>query len=308
MNTKTVGFIVGRFQVHQLHPGHERLFRHTLERHERVIVLVGVTGGVPHKKCPLPFDIVKVMIEQTFCDYKERLTILPIEDHPFSHVLWVHNVDRLLKQTVPGATFVGYGSRDSFLKEYAGIGEFETVRVPELPGFNGTDIRTAIDFPHSPAARQALIWYHATRHDFLYSTSDLAIVDLQARRVLLVGKSKWSDKRAFMGGHGEKTDLNARKTAVRERGEEIKGITIGELTHVDSIVVHDPRYRGTEDGNMTSFYWAEYLGGEPKGDDDVETTHWVSFDQLLDTLVPWHLPLGRALLEHFAKRDTSAAA
>lgn len=295
MSSKPIGVVIAKFQVPQLHLGHLHLITHVRERHEDVLILIGYYPGVRNKKYQLRVDERVVMVKQSLAG--QKFTVLPLRDNPLSSEKWSKGLDALIAETFPGRDAVLYGSRDSFIPYYSGGSP--TVEVTPIFNDSGTQWRADTEFPHSVDARKAIIWDQEHRPPFIYSAADIAIVDCKKRQVLLIGKEIHDGKLSFPGGHVEKTDGSALVTAKREAGEEVPGAKFEELFYLGSIIIDDPRYRGTSDGVMTTFYFAPYLEGEPSPGDDADSVYWVSFNDLLGSLVPWHQPLGKLLLENW---------
>ncbi len=293
-NQKPIGVIVARFQVADLHSGHKHLITHVIERHEDVLIVLGIRTGVRTKRDPLTFEERKFMIEQSIPEHK--FVIIPHEDHPHSSDQWSKNLDELITKTFPNREAVLYGARNSFIPYYS-TKKFKTEEVVPIYLDSGTEVRKSTIFPHTYEAREAIIWELENRHPFMYSTVDLAIVDKKFKRVLLIGKKSHDKKFSFVGGHVGKGDAHAINTVIRESGEEVPGVEIGEINYIDSIAIDDPRYKGTPDGVMTTFYVAKYLKGDPTPGGDADFVKWVSYDELIDILVPWHKPLGELLLK-----------
>lgn len=306
---QNVGVIVARFQIPELHDGHKWLVEQVASRHHKVLLILGVHGGVRTKKDPLTFRERKAMVEQTFPNMP-RLTIKSLDDHPFSHEIWSKQLDQLIGVEYPGYGAVIYGARDSIADpacKYPYKGSFETELLDSPFTMSGTELRRAVEFPHTRDARAAIIWDQEHRYSYIYSTSDLAIWDRKTDRLLMTGKYTHSGRLAFMGGHVEKADHDAGTTAIRERGEEILGIMIGPITLLGNRTVDDPRYRGTGDGVLTNFYVAEYLGGEPVAGDDVDYVKWLNPEDFNTEVVPWHQELGNMFIEYRNKELREAA-
>lgn len=227
----------------------------------------------------------------------DQLTIVPLRDHPLSNELWSRDLDAGIQVAFPGVPVTLYGSRQSFIPLYTGVHAVE--EVPTSLPHNGTANRESITFPKTSEGRAALIYAQRERPSFMYATSDLAIIDRPNGRVLLIGKNAYGGYLSFAGGHAMKTDTDAAVVAGREGGEELLGVRFGPAMYVGTKTIDDPRYRGTDDGVMTTFFVAEYLGGEPSPGDDANSVHWVGVADLLEKLTPWHRPLGRLLLEHW---------
>ena len=81
MDIKTTqhGVIIGRFQTPELHSEHIKLIQYVLDRHEKVILFLGVSPTLANKKYPMDFITRKYMIEEQFGISK--LTIMPLSDN-----------------------------------------------------------------------------------------------------------------------------------------------------------------------------------------------------------------------------------
>ena len=68
MDIKTTqhGVIIGRFQTPELHSEHIKLIQYVLDRHEKVILFLGVSTTLANKKHPMDFITRKYMIEEQF--------------------------------------------------------------------------------------------------------------------------------------------------------------------------------------------------------------------------------------------------
>lgn len=306
----TVGVIVARFQVDELHEGHKWLIREVSGLHQKTLIVLGVHGGVRTKKDPLSYRERKFMVKDAFPF--PTINVLPLDDHPFSHDIWSKHLDTLIANEYPDLPATIYGSRDSITdpakRDKIYTGSLPTVYLKPSFKISGTEARAAIAFPNTKDARAAIIWDQMNRYDYMYSTSDLAIRNPKTGLVLLTGKEIHSGKLAFMGGHSEKADHTAMDVARRENAEEIRNIEIGPLTAIDSITIDDPRYRGTGDGVMTNFFVADFLGGVPAAGSDVDYVQWVHPAEFIDVLVPWHQELGNLYIDFVNKEKKRAAA
>lgn len=290
-----VGVVVARFQVPSLHPGQRFLIDHVRGLHAQVLIVLGVSGGVRTARYPLTFAERELLVRQEYPG--EWLAVEKLRDHPLSNALWSQDLDACIARAYPGRPAVLYGSRRSFIPFYTG--RHPVVEVSPVFADSGTAHRDAIPPPATPEGRAALIYAQRERPPFMYATSDLAIVDSAARRILLIGKNVYGGFLSFAGGHAMKSDVDAAEVARREGGEEFLNVRFGPLSYVGTRSIDDPRYRGTSDGVMTTFFRAEYLGGEPAPGDDADSVHWVAVSELLEKLTPWHRPLGKLLLDHW---------
>lgn len=297
-NPDVVGAIVARFQRSELAEGPKYLINYVRARHKNVAIFLGVHGGVRTKKDPLTFEERAIMVRQSI---RRKLTILPLNDNPISHIFWARNLDALIQKTFPGRNAILYGSRQSFIpqyEEYEGR-RFKTRFVEPRYEDSGTSHREKIVFPHTRSGREAIIFDQLHRPDYVYSTSDLAITNTPADEVLVIRKKQHEGFFSFMGGHVEREDGNGQTAALRERKEEILGIDVGQAHFICNEIIEDPRYRGTKDAVLTGFYRSEFLGGTPAHGDDADEVAWVKRFMLPQILVPWHRKLGAELNAHW---------
>ena len=60
----SLGVIVGRFQVPELHEGHHKLIAHVLSQHPQILILLGVTPVLGSKRNPLDYITRERMIHE----------------------------------------------------------------------------------------------------------------------------------------------------------------------------------------------------------------------------------------------------
>lgn len=158
---KTVGVVIGRFQLPQLHEGHLALIVHVMKQTDVACVLVGV--GATNLKNMLPYPAVSQMIRREFpATYaKGELQIHPLLDIPGEDLQWSLSIDRFLQALYPQHDIQLWTGRDSFKPHYHG----KYRPVLDWYGFNGeingTIARDAIingDPIDSPVFRAGIIY------------------------------------------------------------------------------------------------------------------------------------------------------
>ena len=79
MTTSTLGVIIGRFQTPDLHEGHRHLIDTAVSRSDAVLILIGVSGGFPSARDPLPYRVREAMLRE----YCPDAVIRPLADHRY---------------------------------------------------------------------------------------------------------------------------------------------------------------------------------------------------------------------------------
>lgn len=297
----SVGVIVGRFQVDELHLGHCHLIEQVGYLHKKIIVVLGVSPCTPSQNDPLSYRIREQMILAHFEHIKwsigeKILTIIPLEDCRCDQA-WSRKLDKAIVPYIENETVYLYGSRDSFITCYSG--QHKTIEIEEFnPDWwggrkSGTEIREEwkSKILSGAAFKRGII--HATQNRFptVYSTVDVAVLN---RGKVLLARKEDSTEWQFIGGFLDTEDKNLRIAAARELYEEttIK-IHPDRLRYIDSIQIDDWRYRKGPDKIMTHFFLLSISSDliQPEAADDIVEAKWIELDKIKDILIPEHLPL-----------------
>lgn len=167
-----VGVIVGRFQVHELHPAHKDLFQSVLDKHDRVIVFLGNSVCRNSLANPLDFRARQKMIT----DLYPNVEVFYINDHP-SDDAWSKKLDKQISENLlPKQSVTLYGSRDSFLRCYSG--KYQTCELESTTFISGTEVRRKVSNNYTPTTdyRAGLIAATAYRYPVCYQTVDIAVI------------------------------------------------------------------------------------------------------------------------------------
>lgn len=279
----SVGIIVARFQVAELHEAHKELIDTVLASHAKVMIFLGLSQVRGSINDPLDYQPRKQMILEAYPhDKYPNLTIGYIKDNR-SDEDWSNKLDAQINDLLaPNDTVVLYGSRDSFLTHYKG--KFDTRELQATRFVSGTELRAKIaQAPQSnPQFRAGAIWLTAQRYPTVYSTVDVVVFDPEERRVLLARKPL-EDKYRFIGGFVDpKKDDSFEDAALRELNEEAE-ITVGleGLRYVGSKKVNDWRYANNPaEKIITHLYVGLYTMGCPQANDDIAEVRWFDYDEL----------------------------
>lgn len=294
MDIKTTqhGVIIGRFQTPELHSEHIKLIQYVLDRHEKVILFLGVSPTLANKKHPMDFITRKYMIEEQFGISK--LTIMPLSDNK-SNEIWSKQLDSKIKEVFPLGSVTIYGSRDSFIPYYFGVNK--TLELQPDVFVSATDIREVASKKviSSSEFRAGIIYSVYNQFPVVYSTVDVAII--KNDEILLgqkLGETEWR----FIGGFVDPTDESDEIAAKRETLEET-GLEVADFEYICSMQIEDWRYRGIKDRSiMTRFFKAKYIFGCPTPQDDINALKWFKITpELENMLVEEHKKLFKKLIK-----------
>lgn len=295
-----IGVIIARFQTPYLHPGHQALIDSVQAKHRKVVIVLGVSPVLGSKRNPLDFHTREKMIRKSCPD----VVVLPLSDHPLDAV-WSANLDNLLLNTFPGAAFMLYGSRNSFINYYSG-----KCKVHELPAhgeFSASEIRESIEEQVMDAMefRAGVIYAYANTYSKVYPTVDIAVFRNNKKEILL-GKKDNDQKWRLIGGFADPADGGFELAAMRELTEECGNIEVTNMAYEGSFRVDDWRYRNETDKIITTLFSADFLNGEPVANDDIAELSWFSVLDLPEIIAKGmttetHTPLFNALLKKYSK-------
>ncbi len=290
-----VGVLVGRFQVHELHQGHRDLIQHVCDRHDKVIVFLGLSPITPSSNNPLDFEARKQMILSEFPD----VIVAYLKDVHDDRTWSVNLNDQIAALTTPQQTVVIYGGRDSFISHYDNlavrkVGEkrYPTQELLQTEHYSGSAIRKQIarsKVKSSEDFRAGVIWATQARFPTAFTTVDVAVVNEDSSKVLL-GRKPNERQFRFIGGFSDPASPSLEADARREVNEEA-GIDITDPVYVGSLVVDDWRYRNEPDKIKTTLWLAKYRSGHPQPGDDIEEVRWFDFPVAPEALIETHRPL-----------------
>jgi bifunctional NMN adenylyltransferase/nudix hydrolase len=263
-----IGVIIARFQTPYLHPGHQALIESVQSQHRKVVIVLGVSPVLGSKRNPLDFHSREKMIRKSCPD----VIVLPLPDHPLD-TIWSFNLDSLLQSTFPGAGFMLYGGRNSFINYYSG-----KCNVHELPAhgeFSASEIRDSVKEQVMDAMefRAGVIYAYGNTYPKVYPTVDVAVFRNKKKEILL-GKKDNDQKWRLIGGFTDPTDEGFESAALRELQEECGDISVTSMVYEGSFRVDDWRYRNETDQIITTLFSTDLVAGEPKANDDIAEVKW----------------------------------
>jgi bifunctional NMN adenylyltransferase/nudix hydrolase len=299
---KPTGVIIARFQTPALHEGHLQLIREVKSKHNRLIIVLGVSPIKGSRKNPLDYYTRERMIKQLFAD----VIVLPLSDQA-SDKVWSRKLDELLANNFNNEAFILYGSRDSFIPYYSG--RFQTAALPPVQDFNATALREAVSDKvfDTEEFRAGVIYGTYNLYPKVYPTVDIALFRDNRTELLLGRKSAESGWR-LPGGFADPEDLSFDAAAQRELQEECGQIETGPLQYELSMKMDDWRYRSEVDKIITTLFSADLLSGEPAAADDLADMRWIRVNAITDLIaqgeiVSTHIPLLKKLAEKYSTND-----
>lgn len=297
---KTTGVIIARFQTPYLHEGHHDLIQQVKAKHNKTIIVLGVTEVKCTPRNPLDFYTREKMIKEAY----PSIVVLPLPDRD-SDIFWSQQLDALLTNTFPSETFVLYGSRDSFIPYY--YGKFKTEELHENGAFSATELREKYsdEVLASKEFRMGVNYAAHNRYPIAYATVDVAVLSGDRQQVLLGRKPNTAHWR-FPGGFVDPTDESKEDAAKREVTEECGEFETGEFTYIGSRRMNDWRYVNEVDKVITTLYATTLLSGTPKAGDDLEEVKWFAVADIpalikAGKIAPVHIVLLNMLLTHLKR-------
>lgn len=303
-----VGVLVGRFQVHELHNAHRELIKYVCDRHDKVIIFLGLSPLSVSTNNPLDFEARKQMILAEFPEANVLYVKDLNNDRAWSHVL----DDNIANLVAPGQSVVLYGGRDSFISHYTG--NHPTQELTQTTFYSGRAQRKDIARSRaksSPEFRAGVIWASQARFPTAYTTVDVAILkDVPSRErkasqswidcrscqprtacpvhrdeaaafyatekplQLLLGRKPNETLYRFIGGFSDPRSDSFEADAKREVQEETS-LNVEDVRYVGSLRVDDWRYRNEPDCIKTMLFTAQYTHGRPTPGDDIEEVKWI---------------------------------
>jgi len=288
--TYDIGVIVGRFQVQDLHEVHKGLIQHVIDKHKKVIILLGVSPLPTTSNNPLDYQTRELMIRKHF----PEVVISYVKDMSRDEV-WSTNLDNRIKDLNSAPLTVAlYGGRDSFIKHYKG--RFDTIELEPVQYISGTKSRDMVKVRQSESFREGVIWATKNRFPVNYVTVDIAIFNDDASKILLARKEGEIQYR-FVGGFSDPDSPNLEADARREVREEAN-IEISTPQYVLSQRINDWRYRGEVDSVCTTLFICKYLYGKIQPQDDIVELRWFPVqDDLYKTMLDGHGKMYSELLK-----------
>jgi bifunctional NMN adenylyltransferase/nudix hydrolase len=280
-NLPSVGVIIARFQIDELHDVHKEIIDFVYERHKKVIVLLGILGISPvpaTKRDPLDFQTRLLMLQESYPD----LIISYVKDMKYDEP-WSKQVDSKIGDLIaPGHTVMLYGARDSFIPYY--FGKYPVTELESDSYVSATIRREQISLQtlSSKDFRIGCIYTAQNQFDMPQTTVDAIIWKRNSDDTIsvLLGRKDYETKFQFIGGFSTVNSDSFEEDAKREIWEEVGKIETSELKYFRSKKINDWRYRSQAVKIKTLVYHTEYLSGIITPGDDIVEAAWFNQSQL----------------------------
>ena len=270
-----IGVIIARFQTPYLHEGHLNLINQVTTYHDTTVIILGIST-ITSTYNPLDYYSRQKMIQATF----PNIVILPLKDQDQDDV-WSKQLDALIHDTFPGMDAILYGSRDSFIPSYSG--DFNTKELAQKGNYNATELRQqhANQILSSQDFRTGIIYAVNNLHTQVYPTIEVAIFKNDNNEILLHKQSKES-KWALIGGDLIKPEDECYEhAALREVKQKTGAIETASFTYEISKAVNESRHTSKHGNIISLLYSCEYLAGNLKPEDNIESLQWFKVSNLI---------------------------
>lgn len=295
----SLGVIVARLHVDDLHEGHLDLFKEVQDTHSAILVVIGLSPLKCTINNPLDFDTRRRMLLDHFPDAK----VAYVNDHRSDEV-WSESLDAVVAKY--GKHFdnvIMYGSRDSFIKYYSG--KYVTEELAQRVYVSGTAIRNQIATRSRNTAdfRAGAIWYALNQYPQSIPTVDIAIISPERNEILLARKHTETQFR-LVGGFVQPGETY--ETAASRELQEETGLFVNPecLVIEKSFVIDDWRYKNETNKITTMLYTALSWNGKPAPDDDIFELQWFKISNWAsEQIVPEHLEMFHYLTAKYGSKQ-----
>ena len=288
----SLGVVIGRFQVDDLHEGHLDLLSEVAHTNTQLLIIIGLSPCRCTVYNPLDYDTrIRLLLE-----YFPQAKIAYINDVK-SDVLWSETLDTIVSKYAGNSKVTLYGCRDSFIKYYHG--KFPTQELLQRVIVSGSSIRKRIaeQSQHSKEFRAGAIWYAQNQYPQAIPTVDIAILN---KGQILLGKKAKEDKYRLIGGFaqpGETYEISA----LRELFEET-ALQATNIMYESSFFINDWRYKNEVNKITTLLFSVTSWNNVPKPGDDIHELQWFKLSNwACDQIVEEHLEMFSYLVKKYGE-------
>lgn len=289
MTPRSVGVLIGRFQIHTLTEGHKYLFAQVAGRCTRVLALLGVPPVIGQRRDPLEYSLRARMLQDYWADaYRDgpELTVLPSIDCQTDEE-WARRADQMIDAVAPNTAATVFCGPDGCGPTYAKAGGRHTVEVIEsIPGHHHATVMRANLQPRHTEDFRAGVVYHSQR-GFLNPFPVVDIIIRDGESIVLAQKATETARWRLIGGFVDVGDESLEAAARREVMEET-GLEVGPLHYVTSLVIPDWRYRSGPETMLSTCFVADRLWGTLVAKDDIARTKRFQMADVASVIHPHH--------------------
>ncbi len=275
----SIGTLVGRFQVHELHDAHHYLIKQVVDNHKKVILFLGVARTAGTKKNPLDFETRKRMIQNHY----PEITILSLPDFGDDR-RWSQEMDKRIREVYAVGDVLMYGGRDSFIPYYKkGGGQFDCKELEQHTFVSGTEVRKQVSetVQNSSEFRSGAIYQAYNQYPKVHPCVDIVPFNDDGTKIILARKP-FEDGWRFIGGFAHPNDKTYEITAKRKLIDEAGNLEIGDITYITSLNVDDWRYKSEEDKIMTILYKCKFIFGRIEPSQEISELKWIDLKWIRD--------------------------
>lgn len=176
-----VGAIVGRFQLADIHEGHEFLLDTVINNHKKSIVLLGVTRAIgspedpirlPSRENPLDFQSRLYMLQEKY----PKTVITSIQDKD-SDRIWSESLDAKIREMFPTEKVLLYGGRDSFIPHYCGAFDVKSLDPKIYTSATAQRNNISKEVLADPNFRKGQIYFAYQQTPMLYTNYKIALME-----------------------------------------------------------------------------------------------------------------------------------
>ncbi len=317
--SKSIGVIVGRFQIDMLHEHHFNLIHQSLDEDNLTLVIIGGSScKEPTNRNPLSVKQRYEHLKSLFAGKNVVLSI--IEDTRFDsdwydkleQIIDTHNIFNHKVNLYSGSKGFGPAYNQANRKYTAQIIGNQDSSDTSSTEMRGHIVSTDHE-PNNRDYRTGIIRGVGSLRPRIYNTVDIAMIkhDLKGGDIhnrieaqVLLGRKKNELQWRFPGGFVDFKDYDLEEAARREFHEETGLFIEHPLEYVTSLTVQDWRYENETDAKiLTTLFKTDYMSESPKPGDDLEEVAWFNVfeSNTLYVLVPEHKILWNKLIVYLNK-------
>ena len=279
-----VGVVVGRFQIHKLHKGHRDIIDSVVERHDAVLIFLGVSPLRHTTSNPLDLKARRALFREAYPD----IDVHYVRDCE-ADAAWSEALDKEIhRHTNPGQTVRLYGSRASFVDHYRGKPPTTVLEAQSI--VSATEIRRRVQNNYAPNRdfRAGVIAAAVQREPHPIHRIGVFVLSENRENILMVRlpeEAAWRFPSLESALDTPNLDADASRAVFKQTG-----IDHSTLHYVGGYQPDDWRYRSVAETVKITFFATHYRSGVVgKYNEGVAIVAWrPTTEVLLGELHPEH--------------------